>query len=694
MTLARMHGIQTSYSDVFGRRHTATPESILQALKALAIELRTQEDAAEVLRRSRLEQWRTATEPVTVAWSGQASSFTLRTPVDLSPRRIQCRLTLEEGEAVQWDVNLSRVKVERSTLSEGTRFELRSIGLPANLPHGYHSLAVEGMARRSESLVISAPQRAHASGNGLWGLFVPLYALRSDRDWGCGDFSDMAQLLEWVSGLGGAVAGSVPMLAAYLDEPYDPSPYAPASRLFWNECYVDPEQAEEFRECAPARQLSESQDLRREIREMRADALVDYRRLMRVKQRVLEEMARWVGRQPVWREKLANFCRSRAYLEDYAAFRAVLDSRRTPWSQWPAPQSSGFIRLGDYDEDRRLYYLYTQWLAERQLSLVSSKARAAGGGLYMDFPLGVHPHSYDVWRHRETFARGACGGAPPDSVFTKGQNWGFPPLHPEAARREGYRYFIACVRHLMQHAGILRIDHVMGLHRLFWVPDGMEARDGVYVRYRAEELYAVAVVESHRWGAAVVGENLGTVPPAVNRALERHGFGQTYIVQYEAKPDGPRPLRPVPPGSVASLNTHDMPPFSGYLRGLDFQDRMDLGLMSKKELRAEEKTRERTRRALARYLHVTGTDGRRLTEACLKWLAASPAAVLLVNLENLWMETQPQNLPGTGQERPNWRRKLRFTLEEFRVDLRVVALLGELSEIRGRHELERKENAR
>src|SRR3990172_6909058 len=223
-------------------------------------------------------------------------------------------------------------------------------------------------------------------------------------------------------------------------------------------------------------------------------------------------------------------------VEDYARFRATGERQRAPWPSWSRPLCDGVLTEGDYDERARRYHLYVQWVAREQIRVLSEHSRRAGVNLYLDLPLGVHPHSYDVWREREAFVLGVSGGAPPDVVFTQGQDWGFPPLHPEAIREQGYRYVIAYLRHQLQHTTLLRIDHVMGLHRLFWIPKGLEARDGVCVRYPAEELYAIFCLESHRHRASIVGENLGTVPAYVNSAMARHNLHRMYVLQYELDP--------------------------------------------------------------------------------------------------------------------------------------------------------------
>ena len=231
-------------------------------------------------------------------------------------------------------------------------------------------------------------------------------------------------------------------------------------------------------------------------------------------------------------------------------------------------------------------------MIQQQVAALADKMRSGGLGLYLDLPLGVHRLGYDTWCYPDLFVSGASGGAPPDAVFTKGQDWGFPPLHPDHLRASGYQYFIAGLRSHLQRAGILRIDHVMGLHRLFWIPAGMSASSGVYVRYPADELYAVLCLESHRSRSLIVGENLGTVPARVNAAMRRHGVRGTYVVQYELQPRSDRPLAPVHRQTVASVNTHDMPPLAAFWKGSELDDLHDLGLFDETAVLREHEKRD------------------------------------------------------------------------------------------------------
>jgi 4-alpha-glucanotransferase len=409
---------------------------------------------------------------------------------------------------------------------------------------------------------------------------------------------------------------------------------------------------------------------------------VDYRGVMAAKRHVLEELARkfFASPQPARWQSFRKFIRENAAVEDYAKFRAVTDLQRTGWHAWPSRQRAGRIRRGDYDDSAKNYHLYAQWIIQEQLCALSKRAASRGQFLYLDLPLGLHPESYDVWRRRDLFVDGFAGGAPPDPVFTQGQNWGFPPMNPEAMRRDRYRYVIQFLRNHFRYAKLLRVDHVMGLHRLYWIPDGFSGSKGVYVEYPAEELWAILSLESHRYRAGIVGENLGTVPPGVNQAMRKHDIREMYVVQYEVMSDPRKPaLRPPPEKSVASLNTHDMPPFRAFLDGLDIDDRLDLGLIDEKTARTEHRQRARMRAALEK---LSGLQRDRilprLYAKALQFLSDSVADIVLVNLEDLWEETLPQNVPATSTERPNWRRRARRTVEQLQ---RRPGLAEELSDV-------------
>ncbi|MFP5246240.1 MAG: 4-alpha-glucanotransferase, partial [Thermoanaerobaculia bacterium] len=389
------------------------------------------------------------------------------------------------------------------------------------------------------------------------------------------------------------------------------------------------------------------------IAHLRQTREVDYAGIRREKRRVLQQCASRFTRD----EAFEHFARN---AKDYAQFMAERTS-------------------GDVD-----YHLYVQYRMAQQMREVANAARRLGSGLYLDFPLGVNPGGFDAWCYEHVFAKGVSVGAPPDLFFTRGQNWGFPPFDPDAIRDERYAYFRAAVRQHVAHAGILRIDHVMGLHRLYWIPEGGGAKDGVYVRYNADELYAILVLESRRHGCTIVGEDLGTVPSEVPKKMNRHGLRRMYVVQYEIKPDDP-PLSAPPAASVASINTHDMPTFAGWWTCKDIEDRIAQGLLDEIGAAHERETRERMKRALVQA-HVEGPtdDSQKALEALLSYLAASDAEIVLINLEDLWRELEPQNVPGVPDA--SWRHKFRLGLEAAQADGSIRRVLENIGRRRA-HDL-------
>lgn len=673
--LARLYGIQTSYTDIIARRRRRASVAALRAvLQALGAPVERAADAPAAIHERRQQLWQRLSEPVMVAWEGRGD-LKIRTTRSQAEGPLRCRLRLETGEIRQWTCRPALLPVERAAEVEKVEYAARRVSL-SQLPSGYHRLELEIGGRWAETLVVSAPRKAFVPeeerAGKTWGVFLPLHALHSRTSWGTGDFADLGALMEWVGEQGGGVVATLPLLAAFLDEPLEPSPYMPASRLFWNEYFLNIESIPELAVSPAAQSLLGSRAFRRDIDGLRAAPLVDYGRGMALKRRVLSELSRTLKSQGGSRlAALQEFVGSHPLLQDYARFRATGDRQRSPWPTWPQRQRSGEPREGDYDEDDQHYHLYAQWLAHQQLQTLAHKAHAGGPGLYLDLPLGVHPDSFDVWRERTAFAHGVSAGAPPDRFFTQGQNWGFRPLHPQQIREQGYRHFIACLRHHLAYASVLRIDHVIGMHRLFWIPNGMKAIEGVYVGHHPEEFYALLALESVRSQTLIVGEDLGTVPPSVRPAMARHDIYRSYVAQYEIKPKRGGGISRPPANSLASVNTHDMPTFAGFWEGQDIQVHTEMGLVDEAGALVEQKRRTRLKNDLVAFLRRRGwlaktdSDPQSVLGATLAFLGASPARTVIINLEDLWGETLPQNVPGTGAVRPNWKRKARYALEDF-----------------------------
>jgi len=695
--LARLYGVSPVFRDGFGVTRRVVPEALCAILRALGASLCSPDNAIEAIRARRVEQWDRMVEPVVVSWSPEQPGVALRALADEDV--LDCELQLEDGSRRVWRADLGLLPPRHAVEVEGRNYVVRGLTLPADVPLGYHQLRLTTKSRKAHAWLFRAPLRAHPLkdvARSGWGVFLPLYSLHTERSWGAGDFGDLAELAKWTASEGGDLVGTLPLLAAFLNEPCDPSPYTPVSRLFWNEFFVDPTAVPEFERCSEARQLVNSSDFQEEVGLCRASSHVDYKRQMALKRRVLALLhSSLIEDDSQRRADLLSYVDARPDLQAYAAFRATTERQGRPWSEWPEPLRSGELSADDSDEQVRTYHQYVQWLADSQLRELADKPPSDSAGLYLDLPLGVHPGGFDVWREPDSFALGIAGGAPPDSFFTTGQNWGFAPVHPERIRADGYRHYIQCLRHHMRYARVLRIDHVMNLHRLYWIPPGFEATDGAYVGYRAVEFYAVLALESQRHQTAVIGEDLGTVPAFVRASMTTHAISGMYVGQFEFQADGDNAMRATPADSLASLNTHDMRPLAGFWEGLDIDDQEEFELVTPEEAQQARQERQWLRDSVVHYLRQQGlVDSANPTlhdilVGCLTELAGRGEAMLLVNLEDLWLERSPQNTPGTVDQRPNWRLRAVHSLEALKANSEFVKLLERVKQSRLRSQQSR-----
>ncbi|MEM3386170.1 MAG: 4-alpha-glucanotransferase [Nitrososphaerales archaeon] len=638
--LCRAYGVQIRYRDVFGRLRRPPLASLLKVLKALGARLDTLSDLENAYRYRLAQLESRLIEPVVVLFDG-ARSLPVKSNVD-SCKRVECRLLLE-GER--------RVKSWFAELKEN-----RTLNLPFRIPFGYHrfEIAVEGLL--SKALIISAPSKAYQLKSKIWGVYIPLYALYSKRSWGAGTYNDLLTLSRWVSKFGAGFVGTTPLLPLNPNHTFDPSPYTPFSKVFWSEFYVDLNTPSNLRKL--------SHTLKQRIKEVNASKKVDYENIIKIKELVAANLAEEAIENGD--HTIKRYIKEHPELEEYARFRA-------------SKQASSNKEY----EARFKQHLYLQTLAQLQLKHLASQTKKHGVKLYLDLPLGCSPDGYDAWRWSNIFVKDVYVGAPPDSFFPKGQNWGINPIHPEKIREEGYDYFIQCIQHHMRFAQILRLDHVMALHRLYWIPKGAGGDEGVYVEYNAEEFYAIISLESHRHRCAVIGENLGTVPNYINNAIQRHGLIGCFILQIKPL----AALQNVSTNTLTALNTHDMPPFKAYLEGRDIKLRFKMGLIDKEQAENEITQRTHQIEELRQHLKTAkllkkSQSEKDLLEAALKLLALSKAKILLVNLEDLWLEEEAHNIPGTGVEAGNWRKRAKFSIEQFTNDKDIAKLLNLLSEYR------------
>lgn len=481
-----------------------------------------------------------------------------------------------------------------------------------------------------------------------WGVATHLAALRTARSRAVADLRDFEIVARRIREHGGDVITVLPLLPTYNTGDAEPSPYAAVSRLFWSELMLD--LGEAHRPVGVVDRL----DVTRADAEVRSalrdrprppDALVD------------DELSL------------------------YARFRGAQARLGRNWRDWPDAARDGALAPDQVDPDEERFHLVAQVLLREQLAALRTRLDAIGMRIGLDLPVGVHPDGYDAWSRRHLLVEGMSVGAPPDEGFPSGQDWGFPPMHPLASAREGHAYLRAAIAHQASLAGVLRIDHVMSLARLYWIPHGMSLHEGTYVRYPAEELFAILAEESHRHQCEIVGENLGTVPPSVDAALARFGIRGMYVAQFAAH-ESPTP--PPTASDVAMIGTHDTPTLMGWLTGGDIAERVALGLLAEEDVPETMAERHRAVSSLAETLGVDSDDPAELLGALLEWLGRSDAPLVIAWLEDLWLEAEGVNLPGTtSSDRPNWQRPMRRLAELALEDPSVQALMRRLDDARG-----------
>lgn len=537
-----------------------------------------------------------------------------------------------------------------------------------------------------------APVRAYLpaaleAGRGIWGIAVQLYALRSPRDWGIGDFGLLKDFVARAAEAGAGAVGLNPLHALHLDEPERASPYSPSSRRFLNPLYIDVEAVPDLAESAEAQRRVRSGEFQAMLARLRAAPMVDYRGVVEAKLPVLEllftsflerHVRNATERGAAFRSFQRDAGMALARFGEFQALRAARarnDPAQRSWLNWPAelrdPASPAVAAFAAEIAERVTYFAYLQWIADAQLAACAAAAAAMPVGLYRDLAVSVDPAAGEAWAEQDAIVSGFSIGAPPDSWNRKGQDWGLAPLNPLALRGLAFRPFAELVRANMRHAGALRIDHVLGLWRTFWIRHGDEPRQGAYVRYPFDELVAVLAEESQAARCIVIGEDLGTIPPGLREALARANVLSYRLLYFERDNGAPRRPAAYPRLALVAVGTHDLPPLAGYWRGDDLAARAELGFFpAPGQLEAEHAQRAADRAALAAALRAEGLVGESVPEtapieAAYRFLARTPARILMVQIEDALGAAEQINVPSTPDAPPNWRRRLPVSVADI-----------------------------
>jgi 4-alpha-glucanotransferase len=677
--LAAAVGIEPAYRDYFGRDYAVSRETKLALLDALGIAVDGDGAARAALTNLEAAAWQRTLEPAAIVRHGEPAAVPVTLRASAANRVVGWRVTTERGKRHEGRVEFATLPLVERRVVGGKRVERRTLTLPT-LALGYHRLEV---GDASASLIV-APARCYlppALRRGkLWGLAVQLYGVRSRGNWGSGDFSDLARLARIAARAGAAFVGINPVHALDPAHPDACSPYSPSSRLFLNVAYLDVAAIEDFAECAAARRAVAAAAFVRRLEAARAEPLVDYARVWALKRPVLQLLyasftRRHLARGSARAERFRAFVtRGGPALERLCAFEARADGANAEFAA------------------------YLQWNAALQLERAAAVAGAMPIGLYRDLAVGAERAGAEACGDPSLFPAGVSVGAPPDALNVTGQNWNLAPFAPLVLRERAFAPFIALLQANMRRAGALRIDHAMGLARLFWIPAGRPAREGAYVGYPFEELLAIVALESVRNRCLVIGEDLGTVPDGFRERMHAARAFSSRLLYFERTSAGFAPPSAYPALALAAVGTHDLPTLPAFLGAHDVALRAELDLLPPDAAPAAVRAERRVEvDALLAALTDTGDLERTTAErvrvarepserdvaavvlAAYRFLARARSRLVAVSLEDALGVVEQPNVPGTVEEHPNWRRRLPLALEALARAPRFAALARALS---------------
>jgi 4-alpha-glucanotransferase len=641
---AQRRGIEPEYIDTWGRRHAPSEETSRLILEALGPQREsvTPIDATLVVREN-------------------ADSIALRIPSAHAGASLKLEIRWEGGD-------LEHHWFWLPELPDAGAGEKR-FPLPKPLRLGYHDLRLYWVTQPelslfAESRLIVCPSRAVPVEGRAAGVALSLYGLRSKRDWGCGDLTDLCAAIDVFARAGAAFVALNPLHAIPNRQPYNTSPYLPQSSLYRNFLYLDAEKTPGY---LPEPSLAE------EIAELRSTEFVEYERVAILKLAALGDAFDRFLEYGGSAEFDAYIQSEAAPLDRFAVYCALDEEmhRRDPavwlWTDWPEeyhdPDSPAVLHFAREHRARVEFFKFLQWELDRQLAAAQAHARAQGMkiGLYHDLALATDRFGADLWANRGFYISGCRVGAPPDDFSPHGQDWGFPPPHREAHRADGYRLFAQTIRKTARHGGALRIDHVMRFFRLYWIPDGHTAAEGAYVRDFAQDLLGVLLLESVRNGFVVIGEDLGTVTGEVREKLAEAGILSYRLLWFERNLDGTfRAPHEYPAHAAVSTTTHDLPTLAGFFSGRDIDARREAGLIDDAAHAEQWSSRQRDIQRLEEALAGAG-----FANDPLGFALATPCALAVINQEDLTSEADQQNLPASTWQYPNWRRKMKVAVEDL-----------------------------
>jgi (1->4)-alpha-D-glucan 1-alpha-D-glucosylmutase len=709
--LAQRFGIDTGYHDVWGRWRATSGETARAILAAMGVDAADPASVDATLAALEADSWARVVPAITVLRASELGrGVRIQLPEASLARPLAWRIAGESAEVREQAFSPVKLAVLGECSAPPGSVRALALPLPAELPDGYYRLSVlEGDTLLGTGTVAVVPPRCYlpdaiTNGARLFGAAIQLYGLRSERNAGIGDFTDLAAAATaWGEG-GAGILGTNPLHAIAFGDPGHASPYSPSSRLFLNTLYLDVEAIADFAELA-AREPGFQNRWRAQCEPLRKASEVDYARVAGAKRAIFEVLhdnfrKRHLGSASARARKFNQFRELRGpALRRHALHEALAQFHLKAWRDWPEehrdPDSASVRRFAAEHADRVGLHEYLQWQADLQLAAAQERCRELGMpvGLYADLAISIAPDGSEAWANQRLYALGVHVGAPPDEFNRDGQDWGLPPLSPRRLAASAYAPLIATLRANMARAGALRIDHVMGMSRLWWVPAGMKPDQGAYVRYPAEELLGIVALESHRNRCLVIGEDLGTVSDALRGQLADAHILSYRLLLFEREERRFKRPGEYPARALVAWSTHDLPTLTGWWQEEDLLTRARLELLDEEQLRREHEARRDARRALIEALvdeglvepgtPAEGPATEALADAVHAFIARTPSAVMVVQMEDLLGVPEQANLPGTVDQHPNWRRKLALPLEAWSRDERFRRTVKSLAVQRG-----------
>lgn len=714
--VAEMAKIADRYVSAWGSEAQVENDTIRHLLASLGYD--TSSDEA-LLQSAEKKHKKDVVDPVLVVHHGAVIEVPLYLGVSARESEFDWRLQTEQGEVLEGYLQSQIVRDERA---EGGPLVF---ALPNDLPLGYHTLLIARKRRKApyEMALIVTPQACYkqpalAQGKKLWGPSIQLYTLRTQHNWGMGDFGDLKQLVADIASRGGDFVGLNPIHALFPANPEGASPYSPSSRRWLNILYIDVSSVPEFALSAEAQQKVGSPEFQQRLQKVRDAHWVNYNEVAELKLSVLpllfaEFKKRHLDKHSDRAHAFLNFVEeggeSLLHQAAFDALHAQLHAEYASVWGWPVfPEkyrrfdSAAVQKFIDEQKDQVHLYMYLQWIADAQIHEAQLLAEEKGMavGLYRDLAVGVADSGSETWADQGNLLQDVSIGAPPDVLGPLGQNWGLPPLNPQVLQATAYDAYIKLLRANMKHCGALRIDHVLGLLRLWWIPKGENATKGAYIYYPVKDMLAILALESHRHQCSVIGEDLGTVPDEIVELLRDAGVHSYKVFFFETSKEDGGYVSPAhyAEQSMAALCTHDMPTLRGFWHCDDLKIGREIGLYPDEEqlqglFDDRLKSKQGILDSVAWHGYLPAGVGRDatqvpmdsyLSEALQLHVAAGSSALLSVQLED-WLEMdKPVNIPGTVNEYPNWRRKLSMNLDEIFAREEVNRIAARLTEVRGK----------